>query len=228
MKELEEFKDYYVTETGDVYSHKGLTPRKMKLKTRDDGYTEVTLRKDKQPVSIMVHRLVAIAYLDNPDNKPCVNHKDGVKSNNHASNLEWCTHKENTGHAFETGLITRIGENSDFCTTTEDQVRLCCELLQNTALYVTEIANLVGVGKDVVSKIKRKESWTHISKEYVLPSTREVNIPLTEPKIAEICFLINSGKRPVHIARDLGIDRNVVNRIKYRKSYKEISKKYLH
>lgn len=228
MKELKEFENYYVTENGEVYSYKGVKPRKMKLKTRADGYIEVTLRKNKKPVSIMVHRLVAMTYLDNVENKPCVNHKDGVKSNNHFSNLEWCTYKENTEHAFETGLITRIGEGSDFCTTTENQVRLCCELLQNTSLYVTEIAERVGVGKDVVSKIKRKESWTHVSKDYILPTTRNVSGNLSESEVAAICSLLNSGKRPLHISRDLGIDRNVVNRIKYRKSYKEISKKYLH
>ena len=51
-----------------------------------------------------MHRLVALTYLDNPNGYNCINHKDGNKLNNHIENLEWCTVKQNTQHAYDNGL----------------------------------------------------------------------------------------------------------------------------
>ena len=55
--------------------------------------------------SKLVHRLVCQAFKENNYNKPCVNHIDGNKQNNHYSNLEWCTYSENNIHAIKTGLV---------------------------------------------------------------------------------------------------------------------------
>lgn len=77
------------------------------LKTRIDrhGYECLTLgSKEVKFPSQTVHRIVAITFLDNPENKPQVNHIDGVKLNNNLYNLEWCTAKENSHHAWKNGL----------------------------------------------------------------------------------------------------------------------------
>ena len=55
-----------------------------------------------------MHRLVALLYVPNPENKPTVNQKDGVKANNHFSNLEWATRSEQTQHAWDNGLISDL------------------------------------------------------------------------------------------------------------------------
>lgn len=61
-------------------------------------YRQVNLRKEAKYKAFMVHRLVAIAFIPNPENKPLVNHKDRDKTNNHVDNLEWCTQQENIQH----------------------------------------------------------------------------------------------------------------------------------
>ena len=82
---------YQVSNYGNVrsmnYNKKLGNIRELKQKLRDNGYLEVHLSKDSKRKYFLVHRLVAEAFLENPDNKPQVNHIDGDKSNNHVSNL---------------------------------------------------------------------------------------------------------------------------------------------
>ena len=70
-----------------------------------NGYLFVNLSKDGLAKEYFVHRLVALAFIPNQDNKGDVNHKDGNKRNNIVDNLEWCTRKENVQHAYRLGLI---------------------------------------------------------------------------------------------------------------------------
>ena len=82
--------------------------RILKTCKRTNGYIGVGLRKNGKGKNFNIHRLVAIAFLDNPENKPQVNHIDGNKKNNNVSNLEWVTNSENQKHAYKHGLIKTI------------------------------------------------------------------------------------------------------------------------
>lgn len=81
-----------------------LVPKKSK-----NGYMFFSISKNRKQTSYPIHRLVAIHFIPNPENKPQVNHKDGNKENNRVDNLEWCTAKENIDHAEQTGLRNNSG-----------------------------------------------------------------------------------------------------------------------
>lgn len=107
-----------------------------------------------------VHRLVAQAFVENPLNKPCVNHKDGEKLHNHYTNLEWVTHEENMQHAAETGL-TAIGAangNSDF---TEEDVIIIKSALAS-GIKTQSVAEAFGVPYSTIQAIKSNTNWKHV------------------------------------------------------------------
>ena len=135
----------------------------LKIHLRKDGYCRIGLTKNKKQQQFLVHRLVSHAFIPNPENKPCINHKDGDKENNYVNNLEWCTSSENNKHAFKTGLNDNKGEKSHFAKLNEKQVRIIKWLLENSDLYLREIAELFEISFQQISRIKNNKRWKHIN-----------------------------------------------------------------
>jgi len=80
---------------------------------RKDGYKSVLLSKDGKKMSIRIHQLVGMYFLDQVAGKTIINHIDGDKANNEVYNLEYCTHEENMKHANRTGLMNHAYKNKD-------------------------------------------------------------------------------------------------------------------
>ena len=92
---IEDYPNYSVSSFGNVKNNK--TGLMMKLNNKL-GYINVGLTKNKKKKTLQVHRLVALTFIENPENKPQVNHKDKDATNNNITNLEWNTSKENCIH----------------------------------------------------------------------------------------------------------------------------------
>lgn len=93
--DIEGFENYQITDDGRVWNKK--LKKYLKTSTAKGGYRKVSLRiKNRNyPITKLVHRLVAEAFIPNPENLPCINHKDEDKTNNRVENLEFCTYKYN-------------------------------------------------------------------------------------------------------------------------------------
>ncbi|PQJ08962.1 hypothetical protein CJD36_021370 [Flavipsychrobacter stenotrophus] len=91
-----------------------LKAKALKVRRNNYGYSEVRLSKDGKTYTRFIHRLVAEAFLPNPDNLPEVNHISGDKSDNTSANLEWTTHALNVQHSYDTGLNTNQKGNHTF------------------------------------------------------------------------------------------------------------------
>jgi len=107
---------YLISDDGRVYKQ----PRKsiakygfdtkgkfISIQITKKGYCRVSLLVFGKKKHFYTHRLIGLTFIKNPHNKPCINHKDGNKKNNHYSNLEWCTEAENNEHGFQMGLLKR-------------------------------------------------------------------------------------------------------------------------
>lgn len=97
--------DYLVSNLGRVKSLKNKKEYIFKPYIANSGYYKVNLRKNKISKTLLVHRLMGTAFIPNPENKPEINHLNGVKTDNQVTNLEWVTRNQNIQHAYKTGLM---------------------------------------------------------------------------------------------------------------------------
>lgn len=129
------------------------------------GYVKVKISKNVSTFTAKLHRLVAVAFLENPLGLRDVNHIDGIKANNRVENLEWCTHSYNILHAFATGLKRAAplrGEKSRFAKLTTDQVLKIRALYAAGGITQDQLAFQFGVTQTAIGCIVRRKVWTHL------------------------------------------------------------------
>lgn len=143
---------YEVSNYGRLRNKKTGFIRKDTLDMR--GYVSQIIFIKGKATPVRMHRAVAIAFIPNPENKREVNHKNGIRNDNHVSNLEWCTGAENMQHA----LFTKKGEQSHLSILTEKEVIEILKL-HKTVRYISE---KYGVSEKTITRIKTGKIWKHI------------------------------------------------------------------
>lgn len=126
------------------------------------GYPSVCLYRDGKKRTVYIHRILAELFLPRVDGKNFINHKDGDKANYSLGNLEWCTHKENMRHAFDTGLAPRPssgpGDLSPAAKLSWPKVREIRNRLSKGGSD-TSLAAEFGVSRSNIRAIRVRETW---------------------------------------------------------------------
>lgn len=128
----------------------------MKLQMNHKGYPCVVLHKNCKANSKLVHRLVAIAFIPNPDKLPQVNHKDTNKQNNHVSNLEWITNEDNMRHAFANGCFKTTKKQIEHAI--ENQIKMASKRRKPVEMYSKD-----GVLLETFDSLTEAEKRTKVS-----------------------------------------------------------------
>jgi len=158
---IQGFTDYEVSNLGNVRSLKYGKIRLLKNSNDNRGYLKNGLYHNNKNKKMLTHRLVALAFIKNIENKPDVKHINGVKTDNRVENLEWCTEKENSVHAVLNGLTnTLIGENQNNSKLNDFKVIEIRKI--NKSMSQKNISLMFGVSQPLISMILKNKIWNHI------------------------------------------------------------------
>lgn len=162
MTKIPNYENYMVDELGQIWS----LPKKTRKSTRlikplfhpITGYMHLDLCSNGKVKKFLVHRLVAITLIPNPDNKPQVNHINGIKTDNRPQNLEWCTPSENQKHSIKIGIRTTKGVKNSQCKLSENDVIY----IRNSKERGCVLAKQFNISQPTICDIQKGRSWNHI------------------------------------------------------------------
>lgn len=226
FKEVREDWPFEVNLEGTIIRNKE-TKRVYKQILTWDGYYHVRTTYKTKSISQRVHRIVAMAFIPNPENKPQINHMDGNKLNNHVNNLEWCTCSENQLHAVSLGIKNTVyGEQNGSSVLTEVIVHEVCRMIQE-GYRNKDIADKLGINRSQVKDIRLGKAWKRVASQYQMQFIRRGRI--SENTVHWICLKMQDGYTNTEIKRmctNPNVSYSQIKHIRSRNSYHDITSKY--
>lgn len=159
FKQIKDFPNYEVSENGDVQNIK--TGKLLKSHLTKQGVLAISLRKDNILSLNLIHRLVAITYIENPFNLEFVIHIDNNKTNNNVNNLQWKSQLSFVKNQYSTGILNSKGDNNFNSRLDNNDVKTIKHLLSKK-IAVKKIAELFNVSNGIIYCIKNGDTWKHI------------------------------------------------------------------
>jgi hypothetical protein len=218
MKAIPGFETRYsATRNGDIYSH--YSNRFLKPSSNNNGYLRVCLYNNNEHQDLLVHRLVAITYILNPENKPCVNHKDRDRTNNNVDNLEWCTHSENNEHSRQ---FTKVDTYRKYSFEEAHQI------IKYTmdGWRAKDIATALGIPLGGVKQVVFGDSYQDIRREYPWEERPTKSRTISDEIVLKICRMLEQRLSYKEISDNTGISKGKISNIKNRVTYKYISQSF--
>lgn len=180
-KEISGFPGYFSNKEGDIFGPKYGISKPMAQQKDKKGYLTIRLRINNEYKYQKVHRLIGNTFIENIDNKPEINHKDGNKTNNNVSNLEWVTSHENQIHSYANGLRVPIvgekhwthqkphllakGSKNGNSKLNEQQIIEIRNIWENTDKkygLLIKLSRKFGIHKNKIYEIVHRKTWKHI------------------------------------------------------------------
>ena len=222
-KQIPNMKNIYASNFGKI---KRIYPNREHFYTPSHGkclYKTICISIDGDSWTYYVHKLVALAFLPNPDNLAQVNHKDLNKLNNCVDNLEWITHRDNIRHAKKNLPDFQLyGEDAGRAILTNSEAKEIIEIFRAGGdIDAQALADRYGVHKSTIKNIQRGHSWKHMSGENLVGRMTS-RIKLDEEKVKEIKKMIRNGVMLKDIAIKFGVSKELISGINLGKKWKHV------
>lgn len=170
MKQLPNFSNYWISSDGKLFTENWKNTgkfREMKPAKDGNGYLRTVMVDDSgKNNTVKIHRIVAQAYLSNPENKEQVNHKNSIKTDNSVDNLEWCTFDENIAHRELTNPQKAFkGSENGFAKLNEEQVKEILTYYEANKPYYgrADLAKRYKVAEGTIKDVVQRRRWKHVS-----------------------------------------------------------------
>lgn len=229
-KDVEGYEGFYkVSEDGRVFSVRA--DRELTPDTDKEGYKLITFSVSGSVKKFRIHRLVAHAFINNPENYDIVNHIDGDKGNNVVSNLEWCNYSQNMLHAYNLGLAkARLGEDNIHSKLTNNSADEIKEDILSGMRYDT-IAEKHDISPSTISMINTGKRWgdTPIKTERTtLKGSENPASKLTEKKVKEIFECLKRGEQQNDVAKKFSVVKGLISDIARRVVWTHVETDYVY